>query len=878
MTTYTKAKDIYTQRRTSNNDEFEEYSLIVQPSSVVVTDNQNNLTFIPLSVFTLTASLDAATAISSSHANRADLANDAQHATSADFALVATSATTAYSAITATSASYVFQSKTSIQSDTASLALLSNTASYVALAESAKGYAGKYSYLLSVPFVTEYIAVLGRPSATCNLIITVETIDGGSSTATYIFDYNTNQLSTGIIHPLVSVPQPEVRLEYNQDVGGYLCFRNNGGGPFTIKGTIIVVGPENVTFDLSDVGTEILDIQFQTSLNFPSSLISQNNQVVNLYGTASVQGGLNVGGIISASRFTGTSSYADNATSTISSSHSLASNTSLFATDYYGRVNLIRNIAISDATEFGHSDISIGGQAQSFLITVQYNDVDEDSIAKVYLVSSKAPDANFEDGVWKQVEPISSTGNTSNIDGILGFELDVVSQTATDAFRFRIRAIAPDWNFNNVQISVISLSPNTNFVSTNIVGTYPSAPTSYWNTAFTKQEHGLFSVNGAMNVLGPITGTISYALLADTASFAISSSFITNQVSQSIVSSSFASSSYYAVTASWATSSLTSSYLLPGLYRVTSSWSQWSQDSLNSVTASYAKSSSWAESLTGTSYNISCSWASRSLSSSYVQSLLVQPITSSWALTSSLSSTASYVKSLLVQPITSSWALTSSLSSTASYVKSLIEQPITSSRAVTSSYSLSGSYAITASYALNGGGLSIPSVSMSFYQLPVHSAKLPTASFAQINAGNTNWELLFDITSSAAWQFRMPSDYGGNLRNTFHIYTTSSVGEGAVIDGWEISMSVSRYGDHYTGSVYATSSYFAPTVDTATSWSQNLIKDRTFENFPFANDIQAGDFIVYKLTRMQTGSLAWQAPRVPGEIAVVSNCLEWTKV
>jgi hypothetical protein len=97
--TYQKAKDIFTERKSSTMT-FEEWALIVQPNSVVVINAANDLSLLPLSSFAnsffVSASLFASSSISSSyslysetssvHINNADTASYVLNAVSASYA------------------------------------------------------------------------------------------------------------------------------------------------------------------------------------------------------------------------------------------------------------------------------------------------------------------------------------------------------------------------------------------------------------------------------------------------------------------------------------------------------------------------------------------------------------------------------------------------------------------------------------------------------------------------------------------------------------------------------------------------------------------------------------------------------------------------
>jgi hypothetical protein len=114
---YQKTKDVYIQRRNANNNGFDEYPLIVQPSSVVVTDEANNLVIMPLGEVQF---VSASYAYHSGKAYNADTASyllgtiqsasyiaTASNAVSTSYAAYAANAGSASSALNSISSSYV---------------------------------------------------------------------------------------------------------------------------------------------------------------------------------------------------------------------------------------------------------------------------------------------------------------------------------------------------------------------------------------------------------------------------------------------------------------------------------------------------------------------------------------------------------------------------------------------------------------------------------------------------------------------------------------------------------------------------------------------------------------------------------------------------
>ena len=246
-----------------------------------------------------------------------------------------------------------------------------------------------------------------------------------------------------------------------------------------------------------------------------------------------------------------------------------------------------------------------------------------------------------------------------------------------------------------------------------------SISSSYAYTA----SWALNTVNGSEATL--ITGstyhiTASWAVASLTASYISSSATFDKQV-YTLTASFATSASYYPASSSWASASISSSYapstgdatLITGYtYPITSSWAisaSWASSSLSSsysLTASYALTGGdGGASLTpGATYQITSSWATNALTASYISS------SATWdkqvyALTASQTISASYAP---VEPAYSAsvsivkqntltntlYVLTASLATSASYY------PLSCSWA---SASISSSYALTASYALNGG-------------------------------------------------------------------------------------------------------------------------------------------------------------------------------
>lgn len=151
---YEKAKDLILIRRTSDNKEFEEYPLIVQPQSVLMTDPTNDIVMFNVCGLSVAFARSASYSESGSYAHTASFSF--QNATSswAWFAL---------SSSFANSASYTVSSSNAISAswaDTASFALEASAAYSAAFASDAvsASYAFSASYAESASYGTNFYA------------------------------------------------------------------------------------------------------------------------------------------------------------------------------------------------------------------------------------------------------------------------------------------------------------------------------------------------------------------------------------------------------------------------------------------------------------------------------------------------------------------------------------------------------------------------------------------------------------------------------------------------------------------------------------------------------------------------------------------------
>lgn len=181
--------------------------------------------------------------------------------------------------------------------------------------------------------------------------------------------------------------------------------------------------------------------------------------------------------------------------------------------------------------------------------------------------------------------------------------------------------------------------------------------------------------------------------------------------------------------------------------------------------------------------------------------------------------------------------------------------------------SLSSSYAITASYASNGGGGG--GITSSFYEFPVQSARLPAISSSRIDAGNINWALLFNKTQNAYWQWRVPVNYNGNLRNTFQFYTTGSQ-SGIQTVTWNVYLYTITPGDFTNVSASTPTLTIPITTSLSSSQAAGYLVEQSVWLTGSAHAISGSDFMIYRLER-DSGS----ADTATGSVALVSNMVDF---
>lgn len=210
-----------------------------------------------------------------------------------------------------------------------------------------------------------------------------------------------------------------------------------------------------------------------------------------------------------------------------------------------------------------------------------------------------------------------------------------------------------------------------------------------------------------------------------------------------------------ALSASWASASLSSSYSLSASNAISASYTL---SASNTISSSYALSASNALDSVSASYSLS---ASNALSASFAPSS--PSISSSYALSSSYAGTASVILGTITSAsyaLSSSNALSSSYALSASYAISS-SYSLSSSNAVSSSYSLSSSFAlisISASYALSASySLSASNAISASYSLSasyaLSASKALSASYALSSSGAISSSYSFSSSYSGTASF-----------------------------------------------------------------------------------------------------------------------------
>jgi hypothetical protein len=182
--------------------------------------------------------------------------------------------------------------------------------------------------------------------------------------------------------------------------------------------------------------------------------------------------------------------------------------------------------------------------------------------------------------------------------------------------------------------------------------------------------------------------------------------------------------------------------------------------------------------------------------------------------------------------------------------------------------SLTASFAITASYALNAAAPGGGTGTSSFYEFPVYSARLPSLSSSRIDGGNLNWALYFDRNENAYWQWRVPDNYDGALKNIFQLYMT-----GSQTGSTNLALNVYLYtvtpGDLTSVSQSAVTLQVPLTASVLDLGAGYLI-ERSVWLTGSAHPIAPGDLMIYRLERT-TGSV----DTASGSMALVTNMVTY---
>lgn len=127
-----------------------------------------------------------------------------------------------------------------------------------------------------------------------------------------------------------------------------------------------------------------------------------------------------------------------------------------------------------------------------------------------------------------------------------------------------------------------------------------------------------------------------------------------------------------------------------------------------------------------------------------------------------------------------------------------------------------------------------------------YEAKLPTAYYALIDAGDKNWRLLYDDATkeAAVWEFILDDDWGsGTLYSDIYFSMTSATG-GAVV--WNASIMAVTAGD---SADVGTDSYDTTNASTETVPSTAGYLDKDTITLTNADSCAAGDYVRFKLER-----------------------------
>lgn len=887
---YLKSKDTFTQRRTPDNNGFEEYPLIVQPSSIVHTDNQNNLTLSSIDNFSVGT---ASYAISASHAHITDTASytitniitqsveTSSYSISASWASRSLFAGYANNSSASSYASYALTAGSSILSTTASYTPLANRASEASYAT--------YSQQLTRGYPADNVtdSIIGDGF---NWVIRSE-----ESIPLYIGNVSG---SNGFHGNLFGTASYAISASHatNADTSSTLpiiCLA------VLTSSAVIATVINDGFFQLSDTPTyKILSYKTVNGHKYYSNEILAGNGNPTLAGekirltltpstNSLIEGVLITRAITTSSPFNRyafipSSSYAGGNLVWYDRNDITASNDVS-----YPYVNF-RNQGLFDSSSYCY--ITLGGITTDINRNVAIgNDL---FVSKsiysnyAYTTASWAEDVVFPEICQNSVSS-SIVFNTSNLvvsdylaSQIVNYDLYYYTTVAGKRYYSPVYSY-PFTIVNNgdsVQLIIdFTSGSNSNTEGIRIVKDYVSgyeitASGVFYDSNNNDNNAPLNTVWDG-NILNPTEG-FCYKEISNALSFDYDNDDI-------IWRDLYVSRSIHAE---------------KGFVYSTSSWAIWT---VNAVSSSWAKTASYAITniINTTVASVeSASWASQSLSSSFLIYNGSPNGTASYAIEADYLDghhgqyyqTASNLLSGILSParldghytITASWAdkaswASMSLSSSWASASISASHAITSSWAISASYassSTSSSYALTAAYAENGGG----TVSTkAFIELPVWSAKTYTEDSAIINTTNPQWELRFANDNSAIWQWIMPESYNGtsDLVNTFGFY--NSIQETGTQVDWKISISHYNVGgtdNFYTGTpgipfTNSPATDADPTVFSNEAAGLYMTKTLTIPKSSLTG-LVAGSTILYKLERLNTSTAT-------GVMNLVSNIVNF---
>lgn len=156
-------------------------------------------------------------------------------------------------------------------------------------------------------------------------------------------------------------------------------------------------------------------------------------------------------------------------------------------------------------------------------------------------------------------------------------------------------------------------------------------------------------------------------------------------------------------------------------------------------------------------------------------------------------------------------------------------------------------------YSTSGTGVvTIPSPTATIL-LSVPAAKLPTATACAIDAGETNWRLLFDDTTNEFcwWQFRLPSNYSSTPVANILYSMTSATGGNLQLNVYVMAVTSGDTADINTES-YATSN---TSGNLSVATTAGYLSSATI-SLTNNDSLAGGDFTKIKLERNASGDTA----------------------